>query len=172
MILSLLSAIHRWHSWSLSWLIYIRSHLVCNLESAPKLNSIYILNPCLKTTVVLGLVNLSIQTHQYIPAKKKQLENYMGYSDGLVVYIRKHLWLSKINKHLSFTGCYSYTWSLWRRSSSQRWKTLGWWPDTRGIRLWILFYTYKYDSFTDLDLQSQFIYSLSSTQLYPHFSPI
>lgn len=52
---------------------------------------------------------------------------------GLVVCLRKHLWLLKINKDFFFIGCYSYTRSLWRRGSSPRWKTLGWWPDIRGM---------------------------------------
>lgn len=44
------------------------------LKSALKPNSIYIQNPCLNT-VILGVVNLSSQTHQDIPEKKEQLEN-------------------------------------------------------------------------------------------------
>lgn len=41
---------------------------------APKLNSIYMQISCL-TTVILGVVSLSTQTHQDIPEKKKKLEN-------------------------------------------------------------------------------------------------
>lgn len=52
-LLPLWCPIHRWHNWSLAWVIYIRLHVVRNLESALKPKSIYIQNPCL-TTVVLG----------------------------------------------------------------------------------------------------------------------
>lgn len=30
------------------------------------------------------------------------------------------------------TGCHSDPWSLWRRGSSPRWQTLGWWSDSGG----------------------------------------